>query len=381
MLFVLWLDLLLLVARKPVQYDNGLVHDYLCWRYPTKNTHWCCRPSHQISLLVLCSLGLLCFFSWRNLELDPIEVAPGLVLLLDSIFVAAMGSFSGFTRPWCLQPYAVLLVACVIWVMSWTVLVLVDHSTIASSILRGLILTEGVVYFASLVVVLSTWYAGRPGHTPSSSRKETSDSDPYSIDFIDLKSLSLQVIATDACLGMSVCPGRHHCAVVRDLEKDLTRISQHYDIHAIVSLNPPEQLLELEVPNLCERVRSFGMESHSEGAWRDKWWPSTSSLRLTHDTVSVVIDRLCSPSHASTSIPPHLVRARRVLVHCNGGKGRTGVIIVGTLLRLGLSLPRAIHAIRTARVGCIHNPSQILFLLWYSQYLATLTRTGYVSMT
>jgi len=48
-----------------------------------------------------------------------------------------------------------------------------------------------------------------------------------------------------------------------------------------------------------------------------------------------------------------------IVVHCNGGKGRTGLVVVATLCALGMSVDDAVKATRAARPGMIQNPAQV----------------------
>jgi len=50
--------------------------------------------------------------------------------------------------------------------------------------------------------------------------------------------------------------------VQRELESDLARTKNIHHINAIVTLNPREQLEELQTPELCSRVEALGMESY-----------------------------------------------------------------------------------------------------------------------
>ena len=58
-----------------------------------------------------------------------------------------------------------------------------------------------------------------------------------------------------------------------------------------------------------------------------------------------------------------------ILVHCFGGKGRTGLLVVTILLAAGATLPEAIFAIRKARKGTIMNPLQLMYLQWVAHHL------------
>jgi hypothetical protein len=53
---------------------------------------------------------------------------------------------------------------------------------------------------------------------------------------------------------------------------------------------------------------------------------------------------------------------QRLVIHCNGGKGRTGLVACAILVAKGMSPDHAIHAIRARRKGMIRNPAQIFYL-------------------
>ncbi len=55
-----------------------------------------------------------------------------------------------------------------------------------------------------------------------------------------------------------------------------------------------------------------------------------------------------------------------IVVHCNGGKGRTGLVVVATLCGLGMSVDDAVKATRAARPGMIQNPAQVSQMRCYN---------------
>jgi hypothetical protein len=279
--------------------------------------------------------------------------------------VISQVAFSATPRPLLLQPPAAALVA----LMTWTTTALLSFSfptplllvSTSSRVTYGLLLLESIGYGLSVLVVLKTYYDGRPGHTPSSERTHETDSlsDPYAVDFIQWGVGPTEHLSLGR-LGMGVLPGRFRPPVRRDLAVDLERLVANFAIEAVVTLNPPDQLAEMKVPDLAARIRARGLDCMDTDAWRDKWWPSTASLDRTLHTVSFVLNQLRSQ--------------KNVLVHCNGGKGRTGLVVVAVLLTLGMSLPQAVDAVRRARKGCIHNPSQLLYLGWFAAYVAAQRR-------
>jgi len=58
-----------------------------------------------------------------------------------------------------------------------------------------------------------------------------------------------------------------------------------------------------------------------------------------------------------------------IMVHCNGGKGRTGLVVVAAMMALGMEQDEGVRIIREARPGMIYNPAQLLYLLAYHKYL------------
>lgn len=54
----------------------------------------------------------------------------------------------------------------------------------------------------------------------------------------------------------------------------------------------------------------------------------------------------------------HLEDGERVLVHCHGGRGRSGTIVASLLVTGGLTPDAAIAAVRRVRPGAIETPDQ-----------------------
>ena len=52
----------------------------------------------------------------------------------------------------------------------------------------------------------------------------------------------------------------------------------------------------------------------------------------------------------------------RVVIHCNGGKGRSALVAAAVLIGLGVSQSAAVAGARAARAGSLRNPLQLWFL-------------------
>ncbi len=138
---------------------------------------------------------------------------------------------------------------------------------------------------------------------------ETSQSQPFQVDFLEAYKI-----------GMSIAPGRKKGKFFRDLEVDLGEIRDIHKIDVIVTLLRKQDMDDLRISSITlesltnltdvdmlERIHAAGMESLHFPV-RDKWIPhSMNQFKLLVDEV---VERIRG--------------GKTVLVHCNGGKGRTG---------------------------------------------------------
>jgi len=113
----------------------------------------------------------------------------------------------------------------------------------------------------------------------------------------------------------------------------------------LVSLVRHSEMLEIGTPNLLKEVEDKSMES-IHFPITDKWIPHSMPKLIS--LVEVIINKL--------------KESKTVIVHCNGGKGRSGTIVVATLVGLGQKVDNAIKVVRKTRSGTIKNPVQISYL-------------------
>ena len=52
----------------------------------------------------------------------------------------------------------------------------------------------------------------------------------------------------------------------------------------------------------------------------------------------------------------------RVIIHCNGGKGRSALVAAAVLIGLKVPYAKAVTGVRAARAGSLRNPLQLWFL-------------------
>jgi len=105
------------------------------------------------------------------------------------------------------------------------------------------------------------------------------------------------------------------------------------------------ELVAIHTPNLFEEVESRGMDS-IHFPIKDKYVPNSMEQFMV--LIETVILKL--------------KEGKTVVVHCNGGKGRSGTVLVATLVALGRKVQQAIDVVRKARSGTIQNPLQIAYV-------------------
>lgn len=101
----------------------------------------------------------------------------------------------------------------------------------------------------------------------------------------------------------------------------------------------------MNIPHFFDKVKAYGIQSIHYPI-PDKWLPNSM------DEISALVSNMCDL----------LSQGKRVVVHCNGGKGRTALVVVSVLISLGLSASEATDIVRATRPGTLYNPAQIMYV-------------------
>lgn len=174
--------------------------------------------------------------------------------------------------------------------------------------------------------------------TPQVFPKRDSFTDPYQIDFLPAESTG-----TRFQLGMGMHPGRRDAGTVadwnRDLRADFSRIWE-MGVRTIVCMVEAHEFDMLKIPEYVREAETFGFDVI--------WFPvrdvsTPVSFRLMHKVCFEVWHRL---------------QAGNVLVHCRGGKGRTGTLACCLLELLGWSFRESLKLVRSTRKGTVETQSQ-----------------------
>jgi ADP-ribosyl-[dinitrogen reductase] hydrolase len=155
------------------------------------------------------------------------------------------------------------------------------------------------------------------------------------------------VPGTGGTIGMTYCPGKKDPHVktgawLRDLALDVAAI-RGWGAEIVVTLLESHELDLLEVRRLPEEVAAEGMRwlhlpirdgSIPEEGFELQWRTQEPDIHAT------------------------LERGGRVLVHCRGGLGRTGLVAARILIEFGMTPLNAILAVRQVRQRAIETTEQ-----------------------
>lgn len=168
--------------------------------------------------------------------------------------------------------------------------------------------------------------------------KQTSITHPLRIDFIRCDEIG------QGRLGISMCPGRNKNIHRRDADMDIDELIRS-GTQVLISLIRNSELRSMGIPDLLEKVSKAGIQV-IHGPIRDKWIPSSMDFLIK--LVNRIVDLM--------------QQGRSVVIHCNGGKGRSGLVAVSTLVAMGIDTGKATNLVRATKNGMLYNPAQILYI-------------------
>jgi len=183
---------------------------------------------------------------------------------------------------------------------------------------------------------------------------ETSENSPIPVDFIS----EIKGVLPGEHLGMTYAPGRklHSLAagyIARDLHTDLLRLKEHYGATTIVTLNEEEELSQMGISDLFEKLQEFKMKSMVFQI-KDMNIPlHTESNQFVEFILSIV---------------KRVKEGEKVIVHCKAGKGRTGLVVGCCLVSVGLLPQKAVELVRRTRAGTIQTWAQERYVKKFQDY-------------
>lgn len=145
-------------------------------------------------------------------------------------------------------------------------------------------------------------------------------------------------------LGLTICPGKKDegRGWERDLEDDLRAI-RNWGASTVLSLVETHEFDLLQVPALGDAVIRMGM----------RW------IHLMIRDVDVPDERFeLARQTVGLEIHQRIDAGERILIHCRGGLGRSGLVAARILVERGCAPRDAVHRVRAVRPGAIETRAQ-----------------------
>ena len=162
---------------------------------------------------------------------------------------------------------------------------------------------------------------------------------------------------TNGMVGMTICPGKHAPTSLfsghgwaRDLTIDIDAI-RAWGARSVVTLMESWELDLYAVGNLGEIVQSAGM------VWIHL--PIVDGRAPDSEWLRDWAERDCR------ELTQQLAKGDRILIHCLGGRGRTGTVAAMLMIEAGVRAMLALVQVRAVREGAVETEEQEQFLFTY----------------
>jgi NAD-dependent SIR2 family protein deacetylase/ADP-ribosylglycohydrolase/protein-tyrosine phosphatase/TPR repeat protein len=183
---------------------------------------------------------------------------------------------------------------------------------------------------------------------------KSSESHPLRVDFVQSEAFPVL-----NCLGMTFAPGKKQQGAMsgdwnRNMYRDMLRLREHYGIDLQVSLLEDEEFNELGL---------IGFEGQSQRR-------GISLIKFPIRDVSVPTS-MKSFAKMIREIVRQLNDGKKVVVHCKGGLGRTGLTTACAIVAASgnrISSTEAVKMVRQSRPGAVETRQQENFVALFEEY-------------
>ena len=166
------------------------------------------------------------------------------------------------------------------------------------------------------MIILIDYILGMPcNHKPFNpdliplNQQITSSTHPFQVDFIQQDPFKN--------VGMCILPGRTKGKFNRTIIADIKALKDEHKADVLVTLIPKDELLRCECHNIIQIVNDNGLQS-VYFPWRDKFIPT--EIQTFH--------------HFICRLQQFYQANHKIVIHCNGGVGRTGTTTACLLIKV-----------------------------------------------
>ncbi len=163
--------------------------------------------------------------------------------------------------------------------------------------------------------------------------------------------LEIHAVATPGggAIGLCMAPGKYHDPSItgpwdRDLDVDFDAI-EAFGATQVITLMEADELDGVKIP--VRRMRAVCVRRAIH--WRH--WPI-----VDFQTPDAAFEELWI--QGAGDVCETLAEGGRVIVHCRGGRGRSGLVAARLLIEMGLSNEEAFAAVRAAQPLAMETPVQ-----------------------
>lgn len=164
---------------------------------------------------------------------------------------------------------------------------------------------------------------------------KTSQNNPLEVDFI-----ASDIVNAPGRLALSIAPGKQDedssAIWERDLDVDLKRLKDELNITKLICLLEDAELSQLGIPDLLEKANACGIQ--------------TQHFQVDDEGKPESLAEMKEVVHFATDA---IQAGESILIHCKGGRGRTGMMAAAILVEQGYTPDEAIDLVKQHRKGAL----------------------------